>query len=204
MRNRILTLLLAAGALAFPGLALAQTATLPAPSPIEKDLAARASNVTEVTLGKNMLAFAAKIMNGKDDDDAEARRLIEGLEGIYVREYEFDKEGQFSADEVDQLRKYFETSEWTPIVKERERKNSSSTDVMVKLVNGESQGMFILEAEPRELTIVLILGPIKMDELSKLKGLSGLDALGDVTKIPGVKDKEKTKENTKVKSGDNE
>jgi len=204
MKNRILTLLLAAGALASPGLTLAQTATLPAPSPIEKDLAARASNVTEVTLGKNMLAFAAKIMNGKDDDDAEARRLIEGLEGIYVREYEFDKEGQFSADEVDQLRKYFETSEWTPIVKERERKNSSSTDVMVKLVNGESQGMFILEAEPKELTIVLILGPIKMDELSKLRGLSGVDALSRVEKIPGVKDKEKTKENTKVKSGDNE
>jgi hypothetical protein len=43
-----------------------------------------------------------------------------------------------------------------------------------------------------------------MDELGKLKGLSGLDALGDVTKIPGTKDKEKTKENTKVKSGDNE
>jgi hypothetical protein len=138
MQNRFITFLLAAGALAVPGLALAQTETLPSPSPIEKELAARASNVTEVTLGKNMLAFAAKIMNGKDDDDAEARRLIEGLEGIYVREYEFDKEGQFSGDEVDQLRKYFETSEWSPIVKERERKNNASTDVMVKLVNGRS------------------------------------------------------------------
>ena len=85
MKNRIITFLLAAGALAVPGLALAQIETLPAPSPIEKELAARASNVTEVTLGKNMLAFAAKIMNGKDDDDAGARRLIEGLDGIYVR-----------------------------------------------------------------------------------------------------------------------
>jgi hypothetical protein len=35
--------------------ALAQTAQLPAPSPVEKELAARASDVTEVTLGKNML-----------------------------------------------------------------------------------------------------------------------------------------------------
>ena len=199
MKNRILTLLLAAGALASPGLTLAQTATLPAPSPIEKDLAARASNVTEVTLGKNMLAFAAKIMNGKDDDDAEARRLIEGLEGIYVREYEFDKEGQFSADEVDQLRKYFETSEWTPIVKERERKNSSSTDVMVKLVNGESQGMFILEAEPKELTIVLILGPIHLDDLGKLRGLSGLSVLGDVARDADGKDKDKIKDKDKDK-----
>ena len=62
-----------------------------------------------------------------------------------------------------QLRQYFETSEWTPMVRERERKTGETTDVMVKLVNGEPHGMFILTAEPKELTIVLILGPIRMD-----------------------------------------
>jgi hypothetical protein len=192
MQNRIVTLILAAGVMAVP--ALAQTVPLPAPSPVEKELAARASDVTEVTLGKNMLAFAAKILNGKDEGDAEAKRLIEGLEGIYVREYEFDKDGQYSADEVDQLRKYFETSEWTSIVKERSRKSGETTDVMVKLVNGESHGMFILEAEPRELTIVLILGPVHLDDLGKLKGIGGLDALGDISKNVDTKDKEKSKD----------
>jgi hypothetical protein len=202
MRNRIITFITAA-VLAVPMLArtaMAQTDHLPAPSPVEKDLAARASDVTEVTLGKNMLAFAAKIMNGKDDDDAEARKLIEGLEGIYVREYEFDKPGEFSPEEVDQLRKYFETSEWSSIVKERERKNSESTDVMVKLVNGESHGIFILEVEPKELTIVLILGPIKMDDLGKLKGVGGLSMLGDVAR-DAEKDKEKDKDKSKDKKG---
>jgi len=194
MRNRIIPSIVAAAVLAVPLLAqtaLAQSSQLPAPSPIEKELAARASDVTEVTLGKNMLAFAAKIMNGKDDDDAEARHLIEGLDGIYVREYEFDKAGEYSAEEVDQLRKYFETSDWTPMVKERERKTGESTDVMVKLVNGESHGLFILDAEPKELTIVLILGPIKMDELGKLKVIGGLGALGDVAKDV---DKDKSKD----------
>ena len=125
MKNRMIDFVLGAVALAAPALAQGgQTGQLPAPPPVEKELAARASNVTEVTLGKNMLAFAAKVMNGKDKDEAETRQLIEGLEGIYVREYEFDKEGQFSPDEVDQLRKYFETSEWSPMVHERDRKNS--------------------------------------------------------------------------------
>jgi len=181
------------------GMAFAQTSQLPAPSPIEKELAARASDVTEVTLGKNMLDFAAKIMNGKDDNDAETRKLIEGLEGIYVREYDFDKEGQFSPDEVDQLRKYFETTEWSSIVKERQRKTGESTDVMVKLVNGESHGLFILDVEPKELTIVLILGPIHPEDLGKLKGMTGLSVLGDVARDADVKDKEKTKEKDKDK-----
>jgi hypothetical protein len=142
-------------------------------------------------------------MNGKDDDDVETRKLIEGLQGIYVREYEFDKPGEFSAEEVDQLRKYFETSEWSPIVKERERKINESTDVMVKLVNGESRGIFILEVEPKELTIVLILGPINMDDLSKLKGVGGLSVLGDVARDADKdKDKEKEKDKDKDKSKD--
>lgn len=187
MKYRILAFVLGTAALAAP--ALAQPSPLPLPPPVEKELASRASNVTEVTLGKNMLAFAAKFMNGKDKDEASVRQLIEGLDGIYVREYTFDKEGEYSIEEIDNLRKYFETSEWSPLVREREKKNAESTDVMVKLVNGESRGMFILTVEPKELTIVLILGPIRMDELGKLKGIGGLGALGKIEK--GTKNKDK-------------
>lgn len=164
---------------------------LPLAPAVEKELAAKAANVTEVTLGKNMLDFAAKFMKDKDGDDAETRKLIQGLKGIYVREYEFDKEGEYSMSQLQQLRKYFETPEWAPVVRERERKSGETTDVLMKMVNGEAQGMFVLTAEPRELTIVLILGPIKMDDLSKLSGLGGLGALGDLDTTPKVKVKEK-------------
>jgi hypothetical protein len=160
----------------------AQDSGLPQPPPVEKELAAKASDVTEVTLGKNMLAFAAKFMNGKDQDEAGTKKLIEGLQGIYVREYEFDKEGAYTMEEVEALRKYFETSEWSPLVHEHERKTGETTDVMVKLVNGETKGMFVLEVEPKEVTIVLILGPVRMEDLGKLKGLGGLGALGDIDK----------------------
>lgn len=190
MKNGIVGLVLGVAALVIP--AAAQN-TLPLPSPVEKELAARASNVTEVTLGKNMLGFAAKFMNDKDSDEAATRHLIEGLDGIYVRDYEFDKEGEYSMDEIDKLRQYFETSEWTPIVRERERKGES-TDVMVKMVNGESHGLFVLSAERRELSIVLILGPIRMDQLGALKGLGGLGVLGDLDKST----KEKTKADAKA------
>jgi hypothetical protein len=179
----------AASVLGAAAVAAAQDSPLLLPPGVEKELAARASDVTEVTLGKNMLGFAAKFMNGKDEDEAATRKLIEGLQGIYVREYEFDKEGEYSMDQIEQLRKTFETSEWSPIVRERERKSRETTDVMMKMVNGESHGIFVLEAEPKELTIVLILGPIRMEDLGKLKGVGGLGALGDLQKDVKVKDK---------------
>ena len=56
MKNRVIVWVLGLAGLAIPGFA---QSGLPLPSPIEKELAARASNVTEVTLGKNMLGFAA-------------------------------------------------------------------------------------------------------------------------------------------------
>jgi hypothetical protein len=198
MKYRITVFILGAAALAAS--ALAQNSPLPLPSGVEKELASRASDVTEVTLGKNMLAFAAKFMNGKDNDEAATRQLIEGLDGIYVREYEFDKEGQYSTDQIEQLRKYFETPEWSPIIRERERRSGETTDVLMKIVNGETHGMFILETEPKELTIVLILGPIRMEDLGKLRGIGGLAALGDVERNTRSKDKDKTK--VKDKDGD--
>jgi hypothetical protein len=197
------------GAAIFTMSARAQNSPLPLPPAVEKDLAARASNVTEVTLGKNMLGFAAKFMNGKDEDEAATRKLVEGLDGIYVRDYEFDKDGEYSMDEVQKLRQYFETSEWTPIVRSRERRTGETTDVLVKMVNGETHGMFILSAEPRELSIVLILGPVRMEDLARLKGIGGLGALGDVERDAHGKDKDKTdkdkdktdKEKDKTKGG---
>ena len=50
-------------------------------------------------------------------------------------------------------------------------------------------GSSFLTAEPKELTIVLILGPIRMDQLGELKGIGGLGSLGDITK-----DKDMTKD----------
>lgn len=197
MKNRIAILVL--GVAASVVAAGAQSSQLPLPSPVEKELAARASHVTEVTLGKNMLAFAAKFMDGKDKDEDATRHLIENLEGIYVRDYEFDKEGQYSMEDIQKLRQYFETSEWSSIVRDHDKKNGETTDVMVKLVNGDTHGMFILSAESKELAIVLILGPVRMEDLGKLKGLGGLGSLGDIDVDTHHKDKTKDKDKDKDK-----
>lgn len=210
MKNRIFAMILVAAALGIPALAQStpspspSPAPFPLPTPLEKELASRASNVTEVTLDKNMLGFAAKFMGGKDKaassqqryyDQAQVSQLVEGLDGIYVRDYEFDKEGQYSMDDIEKLRQAFETPEWTPIVRTSERNGAEISDVLVKQVNGESRGMFVLTAEPKELCIVLILGPIHMDQLGLLKGFGGLGALGNI-------DKDKHKQKTDQKPAD--
>ena len=158
------------------GIALGQD-SLPAPSPIEKTLAERATHVTEVTLDKNMLAFASKFMDDDKDDDKDdkaVKEMIRNLKGVYVREYEFDKDHSYTGAELEGLRKYFESSEWSPMVHERTKGAAEGTDVFVKLVNGQMQGLFVLDAEAKELSLVLILGPIDVDKISKLGGTFGI------------------------------
>jgi hypothetical protein len=202
MKLRMVAFILGAAALVAPACAQTAASPFPLPTPIEKELSTRAANVTEVTLGKGMLDFAAKFMDKSDKDQVAVQQLIEGLDGIYVRSYEFDKEGQYSIDELQQLRQAFATPEWTPMVHVRESKGAENTDVMMKMVNGEPQGIFVLDAEAKELTIVLILGPIRLDQLSELKGLNGLGALGDIDADGNKHKAEKAKDKTNKPGGD--
>lgn len=199
MKFRLATLLFAA---AFVAPAIAQqNAPQLIPPQLEKELSSRASDVTEVTLNKSMLALATQFMHGKGDDDAGTRHLLEGLEGIYVRNYEFDKDGEYSPDQIEKLRQSFMTPEWTPVVHEHERRSGETSDILIKVVNGENRGLFICSAEPREISIVLILGPIRVEDLSKLHGLAGLGALADFDHedLPKIKEKDKGKDQNKVK-----
>jgi len=166
--------------------AAAAVAQSPFPVTLEKELAGRATNYTEVTLDKNMLSFASKFLNGKDADDAKVRHLVEKLDGIYVRSYEFDKDDQYTSDDLEAIRRQFASPVWSSMVRERSRKGSGKdpgkgsgdTDVYVKLVNGEIQGMFVLDAEPKELTFVFISGPVRVEDLTELGGNFGIPKVG--------------------------
>jgi hypothetical protein len=154
-----------------------QSDQLPAPSPIEKTLAERATHVTEVTLDKNMLAFAAKFMDkdkDDDEDDKAVKDMVRNLKGVYVRDYEFDKDHSYTSDELEGLRKYFEGSNWSPMVHERTKGIAEGTDVYLKLEDGKVEGLFVLDAEARELSLVLILGPVDIDKISELGGSFGI------------------------------
>jgi hypothetical protein len=167
-------LALAALSIAWALPAHAQSGDAPFPVTIEKQLATRASNYTEVTLDRKMLDFASHFMN--DKDDAEGKRIVSKLNGVYVRTYEFDKQGQYTPEDLEAIRRQFQTSEWSPMVKERSKDGTDDSDIYMKLVNGDVQGMFILNAEPKELNFVYIDGPIHPEDLADISGNFGIPA----------------------------
>jgi hypothetical protein len=189
---------LVGGLLPLSALSAAAQATDDAPFPvtIEKTLATRASNYTEVTLDRKMLDFASRFMD--KEDDAEGKRIIAKLNGIYVRTYEFDKPGQYSPDDLAAIRRQFTTGDWNPIVKQRSKDGTDDSDIYMKVVNGTIQGMFILNSEPKELNFVFISGPIEPDELSEINGNFGIH-VSDADKAQAKKNlKQALKDTTKA------
>ena len=166
----------------------------PFPVTLEKQLAERASNYTEVTLDRKMLDFASRFMN--DKDDAEGKRIVEKLNGVYVRSYESTSRGN-TRRRIRWVRRQFDTAEWSTLVKTRSKDASDDADIYMKLVNGEVQGMFILSSEPKELDFVFISGPIRPEDLQDLSGNFGIPK--DSYKL-ALKAKDKDKDTEKDKA----
>jgi hypothetical protein len=187
-----------AAAIAITGWPAVGRAQAPFPVTLQKQLAERASNYTEVSLDKKMLAFASRFLHDQDDD--EAKRIVSKLNGVYVRSYEFDKAGQYTPADLDAIRRQFDTPEWTTLVKTRSRDASDDADIYMKLVNDEVQGMFILNAESKELDFVFISGPIRPEDLKDLSGNFGIPA-GTYELSTKTKDKAQKKADKAQKEG---
>jgi hypothetical protein len=142
--------------------------------PVDLDkLAAKASETTEVTLNQHTLQLAAKYMH--DEDDAEARELVKKLKGIYVRSFQFDSAGQYSQADVESVRSQLKPPIWEKIVGVRSKRDGENTEIYFKADNNNQiGGLVIIAADPRELTIVHIDGPIDPDDLDKLGGDFGV------------------------------
>lgn len=142
-------------------------------------LASKAAEVVDVTLDQPMLQLAARFMSDKrSSDEAEARELIKHLKGVYVKSYEFDKEGEYSPADLEAIRVQLHAP-WSRIVDVRSKRDGENAEVYLigGAENKDISGLAIIAAEPKELTVVNIVGPIDVDKLIELEGRLGVPRL---------------------------
>ena len=131
----------------------------------------RAEEVVDITLDASMLRLAAKFLS-HDEDERAVRDIVQGLEGIYVRSYEFDKEGEYDRSLADKVKAQLGPS-WKPLVTVRS-KTKENVNIYADLRGEKIVGLVIIAAEPREFTVVNIVGPIDIDRLAELEGEFGI------------------------------
>lgn len=138
------------------------------PASLEK-LSSKAEESVEVTLDSNMLKLFAKF--DKDVDDAATRKLLAGLESVYVRSFQFAFEDEYKMADVDAVRAQFQAPAWSRIVGVRSKRNGGDVDVYFKDGgNGKLGGIVVISAEPTEFTFVSIVGTLQPEQLADLGG----------------------------------
>ena len=84
---------------------------------------------------------------------------------------EFDHEGEYSRADVDAVRQQLRDPAWSRVVGVRSKRRDGDVDIYFKDgANGQLGGMVLICAEPRELTIIHIIGNIDLDKLAQLDG----------------------------------
>jgi len=142
-------------------------------------LAAKASDSVDISLNGPTLQFAAKFLDSKDPDQAKVKQLIAGLEGIYVKSFEFKSKGDWSDADLENIRKQLRTPEWSRIVGVHSAEDGETAEIYVRNQAGKVTGVAILAAEPTELTVVNIVGAVDLDSLATLGGHFGIPELSD-------------------------
>jgi len=138
-------------------------------------LAEKADEAVSVTMDKSMLTLASKFI--KHDDDRDLHQILTGLDSIYVRSLEFHNDGEYSIADVDAVRKQLHGPAWGRLVGVRS-KRGENVDVFFKDGgNGKLGGIVVIAAEPRELTIVHIVGTIDPEKIADLGGEFGIPRL---------------------------
>lgn len=144
-------------------------------------LSKKAAQSVDISLDPSLLHLASGVISSDDADSAAVNGVIQGIRGIYVRSYTFDKPGEYSQDDVKSVETQLLAPGWQPIVSTHDLKKGDKVDIYILRNGKRTDGLAIIAADPRELTIVNIVGSIDLAKLAHLQGQFGVPKIGLTT-----------------------
>lgn len=139
-----------------------------------KRLSAKASKTVDVNLDESMLKFAAAFLDPKDPEQAQAKKIIANMKGIYVHSLEFEKHGEYSEDDLASLRGALKEPEWSRVVNVRDKSEGQNVEVYFRKDGEKFKGFVVIATEPTELTFVNLIGSITPEDIAGLGGQFGI------------------------------
>lgn len=140
-------------------------------------LETKASETVSITLDSALIKLAAGFLDASKPEDAAARELIAGLTGIYVKSFTFDADFVYPVADVESVRKQLSSPGWQRLVEVRSKKEQTNVDVYLSVDRSLANGLAIIASEPRQFTIVNIVGAVDLQKLHQLEGRFGIPKL---------------------------
>lgn len=128
----------------------------------------------DVRVDGALLQIASKFLDKNKTNEAQVREILNVLKGVYVKGVEFDKDGQFTEQDVEAVRQQLSAPGWQRIVGVRSKRDNENVEVFLMLGNGLIEGIGVLVTDPKQLMVVNVVGPIDPEKISELRGSFGI------------------------------
>ena len=123
----------------------------------------KATDSVDITLDGFLMRIARKFAAAEAADEAhdEALALLQDIKSVRVRNFTFDTDNAYSKADIDSVRKQLAGARagvrWC---RSTSASRSEDVDVYVCLEDDKVKGLAVIASEPREFTIVNIVGSI--------------------------------------------
>jgi hypothetical protein len=163
-------------ALSSPGFAVEPELDIPS----FRHLQLKATDSVDITLDGFLMRLAKKFAAQHAGDAAqdEALNLLQDIKSVRVRNFTFDSDNAYSRADIDGVRRQLQGPGWSALVQVHKR-GDEDVDVYVCLDGEKVKGLAVIASEPREFTIVNIVGSIDIDKIGQLEGEFGIPRMSE-------------------------
>jgi hypothetical protein len=140
-------------------------------------LEGKAANSVDVSLDGALLKLAISLLNSKDPKQAQIKEAISGIKGVYVKAFQFEKEGVYALTDVDSIRAQVRAPGWSKMVGVRSNKEGQNVEVYMMMTGSQIDGIAVIGADPKALVVVNMVGTIDLEKLVQLSGKFGIPDL---------------------------
>lgn len=137
----------------------------------------RASESVDVTLDGTILRIAISLLRERKPEEAAIKELVIGLKGVYVKGFQFDKDGEYSSADVDVIRTQLRGPGWSKMAGVKSKKEGENVEVYMMMSGSQVNGIAVIAADPKQLFVVNIVGSIDLEKLMKLSGKFGIPSI---------------------------
>ncbi len=156
-------------------------------------LRGKATETVDFSLGSFTFFLARRFMDDSDADSVLIKDMLKGVSSMRVRHYEFADDFAYSLSDLDSVRSQLTDRGWNALARIRDRKNNEDVGIYIALQKEKITGFAIVASEPREFTIVNIVGALDPKQVAAFRerfASDGLRSLGELRSLQGTADAE--------------
>ena len=131
-----------------------------------------------VDVDGTLIKIGMAILSDDDPEEKAIKEMALSLRGVYVRRLEFKTGGQYAESDLADIRAQLRAPGWKKLVDVSgggiDDLEIEDAEVYVSMDGGRVEGMVVLAAEPRSLTVANVVGAIDLEKLRRLGGSLGL------------------------------